>query len=74
MSLSTRVGELMTHGAEEFDPVIAEEGATIFKAMGNAYTLALVEEREAAHAADAGLRRLPGPAHPRPRDRQAGRV
>ncbi|HET9124596.1 MAG TPA: TetR/AcrR family transcriptional regulator [Solirubrobacteraceae bacterium] len=42
----TRVGELMTRGAEEFDPAIAEEGATIFKAMGNAYTLALVEERE----------------------------
>lgn len=42
----TRVGELMTRGAEEFDPAIADEGATIFKAMGNAYTLALVEERE----------------------------
>jgi AcrR family transcriptional regulator len=42
----TRVGELMTRGAEEFDPSIAIEGATVFKAMGNAYTLALAEDRE----------------------------
>jgi AcrR family transcriptional regulator len=41
-----RVGELMTRGAEEFDPAIAIEGATVFKAMGNAYTLALAQERE----------------------------
>ena len=42
----TRVGELMTRGAEEFDPAIAADGATVFKAMGNAYTLALAEDRE----------------------------
>lgn len=42
----TRVAELMTRGAEEFDPAQAVEGATIFQAMGHAYTLALVEERE----------------------------
>jgi AcrR family transcriptional regulator len=42
----TRVGELMTRGAEEFDPAIADEDGTVFKAMGNAYTLALIEERE----------------------------
>jgi AcrR family transcriptional regulator len=41
-----RVGELLTRGAQEFDPAIATEEATIFKAMGNAYTLALAEDRE----------------------------
>ncbi|HLI58399.1 MAG TPA: TetR/AcrR family transcriptional regulator [Solirubrobacteraceae bacterium] len=41
-----RVTELLTRGAEEFDPTIAAEDATIFRAMGNAYTLALAEERE----------------------------
>ena len=42
----TRVGELLTRGAEEFDPAIAAEGGTIFKAMGNAYSVALAEDRE----------------------------
>ncbi len=42
----TRVGELMTRGAQEFDPALAAEGATVFKAMGHAYTLALAEDRE----------------------------
>jgi AcrR family transcriptional regulator len=42
----TRVGELLTRGAEEFDPAIAAEDATIFQAMGNAYSLALAEDRE----------------------------
>jgi AcrR family transcriptional regulator len=42
----TRVGELLTRGAEEFDPAIAAEGATIFQAMGNAYSLALADDRE----------------------------
>jgi AcrR family transcriptional regulator len=42
----TRVTDLLTRGAEEFDPAVATEEATIFKAMGHAYTLALAEERE----------------------------
>jgi AcrR family transcriptional regulator len=42
----TRVGDLMTRGAEEFDPALAREDKTIFQAMGNAYSIALSEKRE----------------------------
>jgi AcrR family transcriptional regulator len=42
----SRVAEMLTRGAEEFDPAIAAENATVFQAMGNAYSIALAEERE----------------------------
>ncbi len=42
----TRVSELLTQGAEEFDPAIAAEDATLFQAMGHVYSLALAEKRE----------------------------
>jgi AcrR family transcriptional regulator len=41
-----RVSDLLTQGAEEFDPAIATEDATVFKAMGNVYSIALDQNRE----------------------------
>jgi AcrR family transcriptional regulator len=41
-----RVSELLTQGAEEFDPAIATEDATVFKAMGNVYSITLDQNRE----------------------------
>ena len=40
------MSELLTQGAEEFDPAIATEDATVFKAMGNVYSIALDQNRE----------------------------
>jgi AcrR family transcriptional regulator len=42
----SRVSELLTQGAEEFDPAIATEDATVFKAMGHVYSIALDQNRE----------------------------
>ena len=41
-----RVSELLTQGAEEFDPAIAAEDATVFRAMGHVYSIALDQNRE----------------------------
>jgi AcrR family transcriptional regulator len=42
----TRVSKLLTQGAEEFDPAIATEDATVFRAMGHVYSIALDQNRE----------------------------
>jgi AcrR family transcriptional regulator len=41
-----RVTEVLARGAEEFDPAIALEDATVLKAMGNAYVGMLETERD----------------------------